>query len=57
LSGLIEKFGFVLIKVIESVGKSLAELYEKEEMKAGDFERILLVLKNISDYTYNKYGV
>lgn len=30
---------------------------KKEEMKAGDFERILLVLKNISDYTYNKYGV
>ena len=41
-----------LIKVIESVGKSSTELYEKEEINASDFERILLVLKNMSDYIY-----
>ncbi len=45
-----------LIKVIESVGKSSTELYEKEEINASDFERILLVLKNMSDYIYKKYG-
>lgn len=45
-----------LIKLIGSIGKNTAELYEKKEIQISDFDRILSVLKNISDYIYNKYG-
>lgn len=45
-----------LIDVIERIAKISSKLYDSKEIIGTDLEKILLVLKNISDYLYDKYG-
>jgi len=45
-----------LIEVVKATINVLDELYNSHEIIGTDLEKILRVLKNISEYLYNKYG-
>ena len=47
----------VLKAIISRTLEQLEGLYNDDELDTGDFERLLLVLQNITDYLYNHYDI
>ncbi len=47
----------VLKAIISRTLEQLESLYNDDELDTGDFERLLLVLQNITDYLYNHYDI